>query len=90
MITVEATGTLNDWSIWVVSVSRGNVPYRLPWVRTRERRLMFGRCEAARIIEFQTRSGVCQYVVSCTNMPAPKPKFDSFEQALTYLKELIP
>lgn len=90
MITVEATGTLLPWSIWVVTASRGNVPYRLPWVRTRERRLMFGCCEAARIIEMQMHSGVCQYIVSCTNMPAPKPKFDSFEQALDYLKELIP
>lgn len=87
MITVEATGTLDDWTeaTQVRGMYRQLMPY---WER--HRRLMFGSCELALITETQMPSGLCQYTVAYIRVPVPRPKFDSFEQALDYLKELIP
>jgi hypothetical protein len=89
--TVELQGRLLDWGPWrCFETNHRPVGAAAPrWKRYRSRVLQIGAIEAARINETQMESGICQYTVNYPSRPLPLPKFDSFEQALVYLKQVV-
>lgn len=89
--TVELQGRLLDWGPWrCFETNHRLTAVPVPrWKRYRVRVLRIGSIEAARILETQMESGICQYTVNYLLRPSPLPKFDSFEQALEHLKQAV-
>lgn len=94
VLTVTLIGNLLNWSDWKpwaeVYAPSKFTSYRMPlWNRIRDQVLMFEHLPVARITEYQMNSGVSQYTVSTFSGPKPPERFDSYGQALQFLKDAI-